>query len=291
MKKLIYLFVCAVTAFSIHSCKRVGDDDGNLLNDMDANQPGLHGPRFLYQEMMGGIGINQYGYDLLKLVTVKNPLETTTISYSGDRIYKIDYDGWVGDDRTIITRFFNYAPNTNVVTSITENETFYQDSSLPTPPPIVKRKALYTITYQGEKKLEKIEMKQGKDVVGQPFVYTNYSIAEYTYDADKKNVVKVDMKYGGIVAGNFDPPTALMTYNYMDYDDKKTPYSLLPFEYLLSVSLDNPYLNYYHSQNNPRRISSNDYVNPIQLKNTLYTYDPQGYPLTGFGMDFDYRPF
>ncbi len=291
MKNLLYLFVCAFMAFSVQSCKRIGDEDGNLLNDMDANQPGLHGPRFLYREVMGGIVMNEYKYDLLKVVEVKNQNETTTISYSGDRIYKIDYDGNDGTDRTVYTRFFNYAPNSDVVTSITENETFHPDFLQTTPPPVQKRKALYTLTYVADKKLEKIEMKQGPDVVGVPFEYTNYSTAEYFYDAENKNVTKVDMKYGGIVAGVFSPPAELMTYNYMDYDDKKTPYSLLPFEYLVSVTLDNPYLNYYHSENNPKRTSSNNYFDPIQYAGTLYTYDPQGYALTGFGYDFDYRPF
>lgn len=291
MKKLIYFFVCVFMAFAVQSCKRMGDDDGNLLNDMDANQPGLHGPRFLYREVMGGIVMNQYGYELLKLVKVTNQNETTTISYSGDRIYKIEYDGKKGSDRTTFTRFFNYAPNTNTVTTITETKSFYPNFALPTPPPVQKTKALYTLTYQGDKKLKQIKMEEGPDVVGTAFTYTNYFTADVTYNAELTNVVKVDMKYGGMVAGVMNPPSAFMTYNYIDYDDKKSPYTLLPFEYLVSVMIDNPYRSYYLSQNNPKRTSSTDYVNPAVFSGTLYTYDPQGYALTGYGYDFDYRPF
>jgi hypothetical protein len=43
MKKIISLFAVAMVLFSVQSCKRETEADGNLLNDMDANQGGLLG--------------------------------------------------------------------------------------------------------------------------------------------------------------------------------------------------------------------------------------------------------
>lgn len=291
MKKLIYLFVSLFVIFAINSCKRLGDDDGNLLNDMDANNGELTGPRFLYREIMGGLVQQEYHYDMLKMVETVGPKNTTKINYSGDRIYRIDHTKIENNDKITYSRTFNYLPNTNIVNTITENSVVQKNYALPTPPAAENFKKLYTITYNTDKTLQKIEMKAGKEVPGTTFEFTNYMLLAYTYDATKTNIEMVDATYGGIVQGVFDAPSAILKYNYGNYDDKKTPYSLLPWEYKLSVILDNPYLNYYLSKNNPKRIITNDFVNPAQIKNTLYTYDPQGYALSGFGLNWDYRPF
>ena len=69
-------------------------------------------------------------------------------------------------------------------------------------------------------------------------------------------------------------------------------YNLLPFSYIVSNTLTDPIRSYWFSKNNPKDISLSNISLPIPITySTTYTYDPQSYPLSGFGTNYDYRPF
>lgn len=296
MKRIICLFVSLFVVFSINSCKRLGDDDGNLLNDMDANQGGLTGPRFLYQEYNSVDTLAEYHYTGMKLSEVIGKKAKTVIGYNGDLINKITYNSKLASGDSIeYTRFYNYDVN-NVLTYITEVHTTFPKPVTPPPTtPVLPKvwKSLYNLTYNSSNQLTSIFGKTGQEIAGQAFAFSNYKKWDYTYDI-RSDVSKMVYTIGTLNASGVpDPYTGKLTFDYANYDDMKNPYSLLPFAYAVNQTLGDPNYAYWLSPHNPKRIVRTvDGLPPVTTTvSTQYTYDPQGYALSGWGINYDYRPF
>ncbi len=293
MKNLIYLFVSLFLVLSAHSCKRLGDDDGNLLNNMDGNQGGLGEDRFLYQEVTSADTIAGYHYNGRKLVEVIGDSTVTKITYSGDQINKIDFIGIVDGDSISYAQLFNYeATNNAKLTTITETRSVYPNIAAQTTPlTFEKSRSLYEIKFNANAKLDTVTMKSGVEVPAQAFAFTSYEKSAYAYDA-LWNVTKVTKTYGGVTGNVLGAPLVNEAYDYSNYDDKRNPYSLLPFGYLLHKSFENSFNSYRFSVNNPKRVMFTSDQIPLPITfNTLYTYDALGYAISGWGTNYEYRPF
>lgn len=282
---------------SLDSCKRLGDYDGNLLNDMGANQGGLTGKRFLYQEVTAGDTLAEYHYASTKLTEMIGDGGITKIIYNGEMLNKITYNGIVDGDSIAYVQTFNYDLTGTVINSITENRTVYEDFLTPPAPPatipIKKYKSIYELKYSPTtKKLTSIMMRKGEDKPNIPFAYTMYEETKYTYDS-KFNVTTATIDVGGYTGGVFGPAISQVVYTFAEYDSMKNPYSnLLPFGYIVSKSLEDPWRSYWFSVNNPEKLSVFTEGMPTPMVvTTQYTYDPQAYPLSGYGINYDYRPF
>jgi hypothetical protein len=292
MKKVLYIFIAIFVVASMQSCKRISGEDGDLLNNLDANQGGLTGARFLYQEVNSIDTIAQYNYSGLKLVEVLGDKAKTKITYNGELIYRMNYDGVVNGDSTSFTRFFTYDVTGKYISTISEVRSFYGSVHGTTPAPVVKTKALHTLTYNADKDLSTITSLEGKEISGTPFAYTNYEKYTFTYNTAKTNIATVVDDTGTYSSGVYSPVVQKLTYSFTEYDDKISPYTLLPFGYKVSRILDDSTAYYYTSTNNPKKITVTTNLSPFPVNfATTYTYDPQNYAVSGFGVNYDYRPF
>ncbi|WP_144281515.1 hypothetical protein [Chryseobacterium echinoideorum] len=304
MKKLFYFVLLIAGLSSIHSCKDLVNEEGDPLLDLNDNT-GLIGPRALSREVtdVGTIAEYQYsGLLLTKVLTEKNSV--TNIEWSGDKISKITYygfldsdgDGILDTDSTSYTQQFTYG-NLGRLTLISENRTTYTKAPGTPPQPwvvLAKRKALYNLTYSSTTgKLASIVMKDGPDA-GSSFTYTDYSKATFTYLGD--NVSSVLKEIGVLNGGTFDPPTQKYGFEFTNYDAKINAYTLLPFEYKVSnlISTEiNDKRSMILSPNNPKRVSVTDLMVPIPTPvvfSTDYKYDPQTYVTQGFLVNYFYKP-
>lgn len=292
MKKIIYLFAAFFIIASTESCKRVMDEDGDLLINLDENQGGLTGDRFLYQEVNSVDTIAQYNYNGKKLVEVLNVKSKTNINYNGELINKINFYKVVGADSIVSTQYFAYDATAKMITSISEVGTTYFAYKATTPGPIEKYKSVHDFTYTPDSKLKDITSRTGDDVPGIPFEFTSYIKYGFTFDAAKKNVTKVVRDSGPYSAGTFGPAAEQLVFTYSEFDEKINPYTLLPFGYKAAALLDDTAKFYWLSGNNPKKLVITNELSPTPtIISTMYSYDAQDYVLSGFGKNYDYRPF
>ena len=294
MSKIIYYCCCVMGALSMLACNNIHDEENNLLHNTNANTGGLTGPRFLYQEVDGGVVRRTYGYDQLKMVSVTTPTFVETLSYSGDNVYKIEHQDNSGAAKVSYTRFINYVPNSSTINNINEDLAIITKDPNSTPknpkPDIVtKFKSLYTFTLNGNT-ITGILKKTAKEIPGAPLNFDQYAKIDLAYAGG--NIQTMMYTSGAISGGTLATPDYKLQASYSLYDDKKSPRaSLLPMVYNLSTVLDTPAEAYRLSVNNPGRKAVNDFTNPVQTESSLFTYDPQGYLKTGYGRMYDYRPF
>jgi hypothetical protein len=214
-----------------------------------------------------------------------------------------DNDGAVEEDSISYTQLFTYGINGRLE-SISENRVVF--TRTPGTPPTIppgpwtearKIKKLYNLTYNATtNKMSTITMRTGDEVVGIPFEYTNYSITDYEYLGD--NVSKVVRSYGPMSGGQITPTVATKYgYEFMDYDARISPYSLLPQVYKISLLLSTEAKDFRSlilSPNNPKRYSVTDLMMPIPspvVFTSNYNYDAQTYMTRGFGVYYFYKPF
>lgn len=288
-------------SFSLQSCKQIGDDDGNLLNNMDANEGGLTGPRYLASELVNGDSlIASYQYNGIKLVRVVASDHYKDISYNGDKINKIIFIGKMDTDSVNYTQYYTY-DNDGKITSIAEAKTIIipNTSGSTTTYDYEKYKSVYSIKYSTTNgKMESIFKKEGEEITGQSFAYTNYERFSFTY-YDIGTFITGNIKKMTHDTGKLDSTGDISTiddqfsYEYEDYDDKASPYILLPFGYNLNTLLESSVNGYHLSTNNPRKFTlSGDTISPPIVLTSTYTYDPQRYALTGFfGINYMYGAF
>jgi hypothetical protein len=311
MKQLFYFILLIAGLSSIHSCKDLVDEEGNPLLDIN-NNTGLTGPRALFREVTNADTIAEYRYNGLLVNKVftkgKHTRSVTDLLWSGDKVSKIsfygfldeDKDGNLDDDSVAYTQLLTYGAGGRL-TIITENRTLYKKTSGPggtlVLPWVVnkKYKKMYNLEYAtGTDKLSKITMRDGKEITGNVFDYTDYSITNYTYAGD--NVSVVNRVYGTIIANVFQTPTENYKYEYFTYDDKINPHTLLPSAYKISSILStrvNDEKSHTFSINNPKRLTITDMMVPIPtpvVYTTNYAYDPQTYMTQGFGIYYFYKP-
>ncbi|PQA96371.1 hypothetical protein SAMN05421796_101465 [Chryseobacterium piscicola] len=312
MKKLFYFILLVAGLSSIHSCKDLVDEEGNPLLDLNDNT-GLIGPRSLFREITNSDTIAEYRYNgllLSKALTKgKRTKSVTDLMWSGDKISKITFYGFLDEDKNgtldndsvAYTQLLTYGAGGRL-TIIAENRISYvktvpPGSTIPVLPWVVskKYKKLYNLEYAtGTDKLSKITMKNGEEITGVNFDYTTYSVSNYTYTGD--NISKVERNYGPMTGGTMGTATEKYKYEYFTFDSQINPHTLLPFAYKVS-SLLATRVNDEKSQslsiNNPRRLTVTDMMVPIPTPivfTTNYAYDLQTYMTRGFGINYIYKP-
>lgn len=311
MKQLFYFILLIAGLSSIHSCKDLVDEDGNPLLDMNQNT-GLIGPRALFREITNSDTIAEYRYNGLLVSKVltkgKSTRSVTDLSWSGDKISKITFYGFLDDDKdgaldadsTAYTQLLTYGVGGRL-TIITENRTTYVKTAGPGGTLILpwkvdkKYKKIYNLEYAtGSDKLSKITMQNGEEITGSVFAYQDYSVTNYTYSGD--NISIVNRIYGDIIGGSFNTPDENYKYEYFNYDDQINPHTLLPTAYKISAILAtrvNDENSHTFSINNPKRYTVTDMTVPIPtpiVYTTNYTYDAQTYMTKGFGINYFYKP-
>ncbi|MCY0969586.1 hypothetical protein [Chryseobacterium wangxinyae] len=309
MKKLFYFILLIAGISSIHSCKDLVNEEGDPLLDLNQSS-GFNGPRALFREITDSDTIAEYRYNgLLLSRVITDKYSAANIMWSGDKISQIDFkghldndgDGDLDEDSIVYTQLFTYG-NLGRLTIISENRsTFKRGAPAPgttIPGPYAldsKVKVLYDLTYSSTTgKLDVINMKNGPDVVGAPFVYKDYSKTTYTYLGD--NVSKAERNYGTITAGVNNPPTERYAYEFLNHDSQINPYTLLPFAYKVSTILSTDYgdnRSWMLSPNSPKRISITDLTPAIPtpvIFSTAYRYDAQTYMTQGFAVNYIYKP-
>ena len=302
MKRLFYFILFVAGISSIHSCKDLADENGDPLVDINT-KTGLNGARALHQEITDFATVADYHYRGLLLPKVNKGASIPDIAYSGDRISKITFDGFLDLDnngtldpgKVTYTQLFTYGASGRLE-SITENRNIYKLTGTPPAQVLDKQtKSVYTLKYNASTaKLETISMKTGLEVSGTPFEYTAYSEAKYTYLGD--NISKVEKGFGTITAGVNDPITVKYEFGFLNYDDRISPYTLLPtaykISYILSTSLNDSRC-LMLSPNNPSRVSFTDLNVPVPapvVTSTNFTYDQQTYLTKGYGRYYIYKP-
>lgn len=308
MKRLFYFVLLIAGLSSIHSCKDMVDEEGNPLLDLNENT-GLVGPRALTREVTDVGIIAEYQYSGLLLTKVKTEGNSlTSLEWSGDKVSKISFNGFLdldGDgvidtDSISYTQQYTYG-NLSRLTLISENRSVYRRAVTPPGQPLApytlfaKTKALYNLTYSATTgKLANIVMKNGPDAVGIPFVYTDYAKSTYTYLGD--NVSKALKEIGTLTGNTMEAPDQVYGFDFTNYDAQINAYTLLPFEYKVSVLIStevNDDRSMILSPNNPKRVSITDLSVPIpvaQVFSTDYRYDPQTYVTQGFKVNYFYKP-
>ncbi len=217
---------------------------------------------------------------------VYNSLNKSTIYDNGNTIYKFDYEDVNTANTENSTQYLTYN-SAGVLSEI--GETIKVTTTTPANTPIKRYKTLYTITYAGDLPI-KIFAKTGEDNFQQAFVYTKYREINLTYTLN--NVTQMEIKDGGLNAQEQPLPNQeIVNIKYSDYDDKKSPYSLLPLaiklHYLTKV---NPLAAQVFSYNNPKKITSiNPFTGNVVLGESIYTYDNLSYAVFGLGMNYIYR--
>ncbi|MBW8361638.1 MAG: hypothetical protein K0M56_05560 [Kaistella sp.] len=290
MKNLYYFLLLIVGFSAFHSCKELADEDGNLLNNMGQNPGGLTGSRALFREMTDADTL-EYHYNGLKLSDVTTDSTITKIVYNSEMINKITFDGFVGlQDSISYTRFFTY-DGAGKISTISETSTSHF-VGLPVQP-VKKYKALYTLKYKTNGQLDSIITKKGEEITAVPFAFTTYSKKAYTFTG--MNLTGMIDKTGTMSGNLYGPVTGMINFEFSEYDDKKNPYTLLPFAFNIHQLLDDnkeSFKSYRLSANNPKKVSitSNTIFVPM-VSTTAYGYDPQNYVLTGFGLTYMYKPF
>ncbi|ALR31860.1 hypothetical protein ATE47_15660 [Chryseobacterium sp. IHB B 17019] len=305
MKRLFYFILLLVGVSTIHSCKDLLDEDGNPLNDVNTNT-GLNGPRALYREITDSDTLATYYYNGLQLSkVVTDGASVTDIAWSGDKVSKIDFkgfldldgDGDLDEDSIVYTQLFTYG-NAGKLEKISENRSFYKRAPGTPPGPFTlykKAKTLYDLKYTATTaKLDSIIMRNGPDTSGTPFAYTDYSKTKYEYVGD--NVSRVIRHYGPMAGSVFSPPVTKYAYGYSNYDARINPFTLIPFAYKVSRVLNteiNDVESWILSPNSPKRLSITDLTLPIPtpvIFSTDYNYDPQTYMTKGFDINYIYKP-
>ncbi|MGO4707693.1 hypothetical protein AB4Y90_00995 [Chryseobacterium sp. 2TAF14] len=307
MKRLFYFILLIAGFSSIHSCKDLTDEEGNPLLDLNDNT-GLNGPRALSREVTDFGLIAQYEYNgllLSRVITEKASI--TNVEWSGDKISKVtfngfldlDSDGTIDTDSVSYTQQYTYG-NLGKLTLISENRTVFRRAA-PVPPSttpgpyavFAKTKAIYNLTYSATtSKLASIVMKKGDDVT--PFIYTDYTKAAYSYLGD--NVSSVTKEVGKLTGNVFEPAVQNYKFDFSSYDSFISGYTLLPFEYKVSVLIStniNDDRSLILSPNSPKRAAVTDMTQPVPtpiVVSTNYKYDPQTYMTQGFGINYFYKP-
>ncbi|MBD3903849.1 hypothetical protein NAL32_02175 [Chryseobacterium sp. Ch-15] len=307
MKRLFYFILLIAGFSSIHSCKDLTDEEGNPLLDLNENT-GLIGPRALSREVTNVGQIAQYEYNgllLSRVITEKASI--ANIEWSGDKISRLtfngfldlDNDGVIDTDSVSYTQQYTYG-NLSKLTMISENRTVFRRAA-PVPPSTVpgpyailaKTKAIYNLTYSSTTaKLASIVMRRGNDIPA--FVYTDYTKAAYSYLGD--NVSSVAKEVGKLTGTVFEPADKNFVFDFSSYDSQISGYTLLPFEYKVSVLIStdiNDDRGLILSPNSPKRASATDMIPAIPVTvvvSTNYRYDPQTYMTQGFGINYFYKP-
>jgi hypothetical protein len=286
------------------------DENGDPLVDINGNS-GLNGPRALYREITDSDTLATYYYNGLQLskVVTDSMNSTADIAWSGDKISRIDFrgfldldgNGWLDKDSITYTQQFTYG-STGRLETISESRSFFKRSTTapytvaaPGPQTLYqKTKTIYGIKFSAATaKLDSINMRTGLEVSGAPS-YSKYSKTKYEYVGD--NVSKVTKFTGNMTGGVMGAANEKLSFEYSNYDDKINPFTLLPQVYKISRLLTtngNVVKSWILSPNSPTRYSITNLTPAIPVSvffSTNYNYDPQTYMRKGYGVNYIYKP-
>ncbi|GEN74924.1 hypothetical protein CHA01nite_06640 [Chryseobacterium hagamense] len=286
------------------------DENGDPLVDINGNS-GLNGPRALYREITDSDTLATYYYNGLQLskVVTDSMNSTADISWSGDKISRIDFrgfldldgNGYLNKDSITYTQQFTYG-STGRLETISESRSFFKRSTTspytvaaPGPQTLYqKTKTIYGIKFSAATaKLDSINMRTGLEVSGAPS-YSKYSKTKYEYVGD--NVSKVTKLAGSITGGVMGNANEKLSFEYSNYDDKINPFTLLPSVYKISRLLTtdgNVVKSWILSPNSPTRYSITNLAPAVPVSvffSTNYNYDAQTYMRKGYGVNYIYKP-
>lgn len=265
MKKLLYFFTFAFSLLIVFSCEPARDQNGDLLFGVD----GAGGT--------GGGGTPPSGRLLTKmeshaidLETGEMSDETLTFQYEGTKLVSTtDQDGNV----TLIT--YNSNNRISKLTSAGQTATLeYSGSNVSklTSDITGLLKTTSTFTYSGSK-LTKVATIHEFTF---PIPMKSYIEGNYTYSGS--NIVKTIIKTG---IYNFDGQLEMspddQVYD-ISFDDKKSPYKLLPSEYLSYMFGMGPHGAFLQSANNHLQLKISATGTPAETTNYTHIYDSEGYP-------------
>ncbi|WP_294284081.1 hypothetical protein [uncultured Chryseobacterium sp.] len=310
MKRLFYFILILVGVSSVHSCKEIMDENGDPLVDINGNS-GLNGPRALYREITDSDTLATYYYNGLQLskVVTDSMNSTADIAWSGDKISRVDFRGFLDidgngkldKDSITYNQQFTYG-STGRLETISESRSFFKRSTTapytvaaPGPQTLyLKTKTIYGIKYSAATaKLDSINMRTGPEVAGAPS-YNKYSKVKFEYSGD--NVSKVTKFAGNMTGSVMSAPGEKLSFEYSNYDDKINPFTLLPPVYKISRILstqNNQVKSWILSPNSPTRYSITNLAQPIPTSvffSTNYNYDAQTYMRKGYGVNYIYKP-
>lgn len=284
MKKIIP-FILAAVFFTAVSCDRTRSLSDDPLNQYPADPA---------EEMFQLLRI-QAGSDTVLHVSYDNLLMRSVAYDSGrltkvfdnaQKIYRFDYNGIHAQDSVALSQYLTWSGQQ--ISAIGEQKRTW-DLSAPNTQ-AKKKKTMYTLNYDAEGNLTKVMAKSGQEIPLQEFVYTSYRQAELHYTG--KNVTLLKWSEGVLDASqNPVPATDTLKIGFDGYDDKKSPYSLLPYAYKIHYLITvNPAEAHVFSLNNPKRITLlNQFTGNVILGETVYTYNEKHFPTFGFGKQFYYR--
>ncbi len=288
MKKILYLITTSLVVFTLFSCKRNIDDNGDVLNDYQTPLAGINGPRALAKENINDLVMLHYLYNGAKLeATVASDGALTEIMNNGNLIYQIKYNGKLATDSAEVVQYYTYNTNEKL-TEIAETQRII---SLATPAVATKKyKHKYVLTYNTADKLSNIVKHSGLDVPGSAFNFTDYEKYNFTYTGENLTGLTIDR--GQITStGTLGPSQNQTIYSYQNYDTKFSPYTTLNWGYNLHYMLRDQVYGFHLSANNPGKVivSGTTIPTPVNYTST-FSYDLQNYAITGFGYNFIYKP-
>jgi|GEM_PF-1564291 len=134
--------------------------------------------------------------------------------------------------------------------------------------------AVTTYTYNGNKMVKSVTIMD----ISFPMPVKTYT--EDTYEYQGNNVTKNTTKIGvyNPFTGNLeiDPGSLISLY---EYDNKNSPYSLLPKEFTQFFSSISPQAGFYNSANNPVKSTMTDQEGNTTVHTINHTYDAENYTI------------
>ena len=289
------------------SCSDRLSETGDLLNNIKYDPMTMGDERYLYQEVTSADTIAGYHYSGRQLVQVKGRNARSYISYSGDQVNQIKHVHKTNADSTYFTQNMIYnISGSGKLDKISEQKSYFvfpataQDSLVET-----KYYAEYDITYNSAGKVHTI-LKKEATLLPDPchphvqtpiFVYQTFKRITLTYDAANINVIGSVTESGTIdhCSMALSAPVFVRNYEYLEYDGLKSPYRLLPYEYLIFriSQAEDSYEGYIFSPQTPEILkrSGSGIPVPQQLATSTRKYDRDHYLTLGWFRVFEYRPF
>lgn len=298
--------ILVMVLYSLISCRDTFSETGDLLKDINYNAHTMGDQRYLYQETTSADTIAEYKYAGKQLIQIKGIDRMTYMSYSGDQVNQIRHIYKTDADSTHFTQnlIYNIA-GSGKLDKITEQKSFFVFPTTPQGNLLeTKYYAEYDITYNGAGKVATILKKEATLLpdpchphVQEPiFVYQTYKRIILTYDATNTNVVASKTESGAIdhCSMTLSAPVFERNYEYLEYDGLKSPYKLLPYEYLIFriSQAEDSYEGYIFSPQTPEILKRSGTAIPVpqELATSKRKYDKDNYLTLGWFRVFEYRP-
>lgn len=268
MKNVLNIFAFIFSAFLLFSCEPSRDLNGDFLIGVNQNPGGNGGGGNIDNRLLKKIlshslnedtgeyedGTTVFNYQNSKLISLNDDATggLLNVEYnSANKISKIFSDG-------ALTATFEYSGTTlskitTTIMGLSESVTNY--------------------TFAGDKMVKSITI---TELTFSPIPAKVYT--EDTYEYQNNNVTKNTTKIG-----LFDPVTGELiidpgsVISVFEYDNKKSPYTLLPKEFVLFFSSISPQTGFLSSANNPVKSTVTDQDGAVDVTTITNEYDSKDY--------------